>query len=210
MNLFLYTGYTSHKGALVYAAVQPSNAQVAAQVSTEGSLAKLKSRCFQSRDFAILERMSLYVEQSFEAAKALADHLNKSEVSKNMNSLAMKRADFLNKLIYFRTAKDFLRIQSFKNYCEAIDELQFEPTNQICACLRQSNNEKCMNREVQVRFCQSLPRLHMIHAHHLEELEVTEDLEEVNLQSDSPEPTNRDMLPKSKRQSQNYCESLFR
>lgn len=148
-------------------------------------LSSITSQCFQKLDYAVAESMSIDIDESFEKIKhqllenVILGRMTSVEAAKDLVLIDSKRADFFDKLSYFRTTNDSQRFDAFKNYCRTADSLGLkvsqwhspEKSESLCACVsdegssHESDNVRCMTRQVQIQFCESLPMRFKPHEH---------------------------------------------
>ncbi len=89
----------------------------------------LENKYLQSLDHAIKEKMLEYVEQSYQIALTEAKQLKKQKQWTSLqfryfkNNLERKKAKFIKTQIFFGTAKDFQRFNSFREYNKAVQEV---------------------------------------------------------------------------------------
>ena len=149
------------------------------------NLPSVASECFQKLDYAVAESMSIDVDESFGKIKhqllenVILGRMTSIEAAKDLVLIDSKRTEFFDKLSYFRTTHDSQRFDAFKNYCRTADSLGLklshwtdsEKSQSLCECVsdegssHESDNVRCMTRQVQVEFCDSLQLRFKPHEH---------------------------------------------
>ncbi len=225
MGALFYFGRTQAMGAdqsplstSALELVQTSESVFQKNFDSPNSLAE----CFQKLDFAVAESMSIDVNTAFELSKrhlveeVFLKHLTVVEAATYLVQLDSKRTEFFQKMAYFRTTKDAQRFDAFKSFCNSYESINLRvkrsrwietaPPSSLCDCVGQpgtnhdSDNVKCMTRQAQVQFCETLPKIFQEaeHAH----TESAEKAEEGVIASEN--------VAKNSRLTRNTCEQLFK